>query len=150
MRDALVAAVNLNIFNKHCDRVKMANIAQLVNVLQSVILTEGKKMILTPTYHAFDMYRCHQGNELLDSFLETETIGMEEAYRVPNLHESVSVDKEGVIHIPVANLSYDVDSTMMHDWARIMGIEHVHIGEDTTFEAFEKELIVNDIIWKFK
>lgn len=47
-------------------------------------------------------------------------------------------------------LSYDVDSTMMHDWARIMGIEHVHIGEDTTFEAFEKELIVNDIIWKFK
>ncbi|MGN1159819.1 MAG: alpha-N-arabinofuranosidase [Lachnospiraceae bacterium] len=107
MRDALVAAVNLNIFNKHCDRVKMANIAQLVNVLQSVILTEGKKMILTPTYHAFDMYRCHQGNELLDSFLETETIGMEEAYRVPNLHESVSVDKEGVIHITVANLSAD-------------------------------------------
>ena len=47
-------------------------------------------------------------------------------------------------------LSYDVDSTIMHDWARIMGIEHVHIGEDTTFEAFEKELIVNDIIWKFK
>ena len=47
-------------------------------------------------------------------------------------------------------LSYDVDSTMMHDWASIMGIEHVHIGEDTTFEAFEKELIVNDIIWKFK
>ena len=47
-------------------------------------------------------------------------------------------------------LSYDVDSTMMHDWARIMGIEHVHIGEDTTFEAFEKELVVNDIIWKFK
>ena len=47
-------------------------------------------------------------------------------------------------------LSYDVDSTMMHDWARIMGIEHVHIGEDTTFEAFEKELLVNDIIWKLK
>ena len=51
MRDAIVAAVTLNIFNAHSDRVVMANIAQLVNVLQSVILTEGEKMVLTPTYH---------------------------------------------------------------------------------------------------
>ncbi|HCH30419.1 MAG TPA: alpha-N-arabinofuranosidase, partial [Ruminococcaceae bacterium] len=53
MRDALVAAINLNIFNNHCDTVCMANIAQMVNVLQAMILTEGSKMVLTPTYHVF-------------------------------------------------------------------------------------------------
>ena len=116
MRDALVAAINLNIFNKHCDRVKMANIAQLVNVLQAVILTEGKKMLLTPTYHAFKMYQCHQDNDLVSSYLETDKIGAEEEYQVPNLHESVSVDKDGVVHITVANLSateaYELESVL--------------------------------------
>ena len=61
MRDALVAGINLNLFNKHSDRVKMANIAQMVNVLQSMILTEGEKMVKTPTYHVFDLYQVHQG-----------------------------------------------------------------------------------------
>ena len=108
MRDALVAGINLNIFNKHCDRVKMANIAQMVNVLQSVILTEGAKMILTPTYHVFKMYNCHQGAELLDSFVETESIGTEE-YKVPNLNESVSLGADGKIHITMTNLSVSED-----------------------------------------
>lgn len=60
MRDALVAGINLNLFNKHSDRVKMANIAQMVNVLQSMILTEGEKLVKTPTYHVFDLYQVHQ------------------------------------------------------------------------------------------
>ena len=105
MRDALVAAINLNIFNKHCDRVKMANIAQLVNVLQAVILTEGEQMIKTPTYHVFDMYKYHQDNTLVESFVESENIGLEEQYMVPNLHESCSKDKDGKYHITLANLS---------------------------------------------
>ncbi len=109
MRDALVAGINLNIFNKHCDRVRMANIAQMVNVLQAVILTEGEKMILTPTYHVFHMYQCHQGAELLDSYLETERIGLEDEYRVPNLNESVSLGKDGKIHITINNLSAERD-----------------------------------------
>ena len=109
MRDALVAGINLNIFNKHCDRVKMANIAQLVNVLQAVILTEGEKMILTPTYHVFHMYQCHQDAELLDSHIETESIGLEEEYKVPNLNESVSLGKDGKIHITLNNLSIEKD-----------------------------------------
>lgn len=70
MRDALVAGINLNLFNKHSDRVKMANIAQMVNVLQSMILTEGEKMVKTPTYHVFDLYQVHQENDLLASSLE--------------------------------------------------------------------------------
>ena len=105
MRDALVAGINLNIFNKNCDRVKMANIAQLVNVLQSVILTEGEKMILTPTYHVFNMYKNHQEATLVESYIETENIGVEEENQVPNLYESVSVDAEGRINITLNNLS---------------------------------------------
>ena len=61
--------MTLNIFNKHSDRVKMACIAQLINVLQSVMLTDGEKMIKTPTYHVFHMYRHHQGATLLRSDL---------------------------------------------------------------------------------
>lgn len=106
MRDALVAGLNLNIFNKHCDRVKMANIAQMVNVLQSVILTEGEKMVLTPTYHVFNMYKCHQDAELLDSYLETAEIGMGQ-WTVPNLQESVTLGKDGKIHVTINNLSVD-------------------------------------------
>ncbi len=107
MRDALVAAVSLNIFNKHCDRVKMACIAQLVNVLQSVILTEGEKMILTPTYHVFHMYKYHQGAKLLDSVLTgVDKVGMKKC-EVPALQESVSVQKDGTVTVTVANLSVD-------------------------------------------
>ncbi|HEY8500538.1 MAG TPA: alpha-L-arabinofuranosidase C-terminal domain-containing protein, partial [Clostridia bacterium] len=100
------AGINLNIFNKRSDVVVMANIAQLVNVLQSVILTEGKKMILTPTYHVFEMYKEHQDAVLLDSFIETNPIGTEN-YTVPNLHESVSMDSDGRINITLCNLSVD-------------------------------------------
>lgn len=115
MRDALVAAINLNIFNQHSDRVVMANIAQMVNVLQAVILTEGSKMLLTPTYHVFDLYKEHQGATLLESSLETETIGGENP--VPNLTQSVSVSESGALHITMGNLSleqaYPIDCSIL-------------------------------------
>ena len=117
MRDALVAGINLNIFNKHSDRVKMANIAQMINVLQAVILTEGSKMIKTPTYHVFDMYKYHQDADLLDSTLETETVGLEEENMVSNLSESVSIDADGVMHITMTNLdlehAYPIETTIL-------------------------------------
>lgn len=116
MRDALVAGINLNIFNKHCKRVRMANIAQMVNVLQSVILTEGEKMILTPTYYVFYLYKNHQDATLVDSYLQTNLIGTEEV-KVPNLVESVSINEEGHINITINNLSvdesYDIDSILV-------------------------------------
>ncbi|MCM1135720.1 MAG: alpha-N-arabinofuranosidase [Clostridium sp.] len=105
MRDAMVAAVTLNIFNKHCDRVKMACIAQMVNVLQSVILTEGNKMLLTPTYHVFHMYRKHQGAELLASGLTGEQLTGAREFRMSALQESVSMREEGRILATIANLS---------------------------------------------
>ncbi len=104
MRDALVAGIHLNLFQKRCDRVKMANLAQVVNVLQAVILTEGERMVKTPTWHVFHMYRYHQGGELLDSSLETGETGLEDC-RIPELTESVSRDSEGKIHITLTNAS---------------------------------------------
>lgn len=68
IRDAMVAAITLNIFNNHADRVHMANLAQTVNVLQSLLLTEGQAMIKTPTYHVFDLYQNHQDAELIEYY----------------------------------------------------------------------------------
>jgi len=65
LRDAVVAGVNLNIFHKYSNRVRMANIAQMVNVLQAMVLTDKEKMVVTPTYHVFRMYRVHQGATMI-------------------------------------------------------------------------------------
>ena len=104
MRDALVAAVNLNIFNNHCDTVVMANIAQTVNVLQAVVLTEGPRMLLTPTYHVFEMYKGHQDARQLESYVETFLTGETEAHKVPNLHISASQAEDGKVLVTAANL----------------------------------------------
>ena len=104
MRDAIVAAVTLNIFNRHSDRVVMANIAQMVNVLQAVILTDGEKLLLTPTYHVFDLYKRHQDAKLAESRLSTEEAG-EGENRIPALSESASVGKDGSLTVTVANVS---------------------------------------------
>ncbi|MDR6884848.1 alpha-N-arabinofuranosidase [Bacillus sp. 3255] len=106
IRDALIAGMTLNMFNSHCDRVQMANIAQLVNVLQAVILTEGEKMVLTPTYHVFDMYKVHQDAELLDIHSSIAELGSgKEA--IPQISVSASRDAEGRIHISLCNLDHE-------------------------------------------
>ena len=104
MRDALVAAINLNIFNNHCDTVVMANIAQMVNVLQAMVLTEGDKMLLTPTYHVFAMYAPHQNARQLESYAQTKMLGQDEQ-TVPDLHISASCQADGTVLITVAHLN---------------------------------------------
>ncbi len=106
MRDAMVAAINLNIFNEHSDIVAMANLAQMVNVLQAVILTEGEKLILTPTYHVFKMFKDHQDAKLLDSYIENESIKAEEI-SLPAISKSVSMDSNGDMLITLANCSLE-------------------------------------------
>ena len=103
MRDAIVAAVNLNIFNDHCDTVVMANIAQTVNVLQAMVLTEGAKMLRTPTYHVFSMYKRHQGARQLETYAETRLIG-DGPMQPPDLHVSASGASDGSILLTAANL----------------------------------------------
>ena len=106
MRDAILAAITFDIFNAHADRVVMANIAQTVNVLQSVILTEGDKTILTPTYHVFDLYKEHQDANRLAHWIQNDDIGAGNAgdARTPRLSATAS-EKNGTIHITITNLS---------------------------------------------
>ena len=106
MRDAMVAGLTLNIFNKHCDRVHMANIAQLINVLQALILTEGPRMLLTPTYFAFKLFKAHQENELLDSHLQAPDLDAE-GFRIPSIQESSSIAPDGTVHVTLVNPSPD-------------------------------------------
>ncbi|MGB8490421.1 MAG: alpha-L-arabinofuranosidase C-terminal domain-containing protein [Bacteroidales bacterium] len=104
MRDAVTAAIHLNIFNQHADRVKVANLAQMVNVLQSVILTKDDKMVLTPTYFVFRMFRVHQEAQLLKTDLRCENYAYGDS-SVPAISASASIDKDGKVHISLANLN---------------------------------------------
>lgn len=104
LRDALVAGVSLNIMNQHCDRVRMGNIAQTVNVLQAMILTDGPKMILTPSYHLFDLFKVHQDATLLPTTLDCENYRFKEE-QVPGLNVSASRDDSGKIHVSICNLN---------------------------------------------
>lgn len=104
MRDAIVASISLDIFNARCDRISMANIAQTINVLQAIILTEGEKMILTPTYHVFDLYKEHQGATLLGHWLEKGEAGQYGDESVPMLSATAS-EKDGCVTITVTNTS---------------------------------------------
>ena len=110
MRDAIVAAINLNIFNHHSERVYMANIAQAVNVLQAILLTEGKTTIKTPTYHVFDLYKRHQDAELIYSHIENENTDGEVS--VPCLSQSASIGEDGRITVTISNCSLDKDFTV--------------------------------------
>jgi alpha-N-arabinofuranosidase len=108
MRDAVVAATTLDIFNKHCDRVRMANIAQTVNVLQAMILTDKGKMILTPSYHVFEMYTVHQDATMVPLEIKTETYE-KAGYSVPAISSSASVDAQGKLHITMTNTNPNKD-----------------------------------------
>jgi alpha-N-arabinofuranosidase len=103
LRDALVAGLTLNIFNQHADRVKMGNIAQTINVLQAMILTDKEKMILTPTYHVFEMYTVHHDAKLLPTDVEGAAYRFDQD-QIPGLNVSASRDKSGTIHATLCNL----------------------------------------------
>jgi alpha-L-arabinofuranosidase len=103
LRDALIAGSTLNTFNNHADRVKMAQLAQTINVLQALILTEGEKIMLTPTYHVFDLYKVHQDARLLPvKFTSPDYILGDR--RLPALNVSASQDSLGVVHITLVNI----------------------------------------------
>jgi alpha-N-arabinofuranosidase len=103
LRDALVAATTLNIFNNHAERVRLANLAQTVNVLQALVLTKGGQMLLTPTYHVFDLYKVHQEAKLLPVQINSPdyTSGTD---KIPAVNVSASIDSTGAIHLSLVNL----------------------------------------------
>jgi alpha-N-arabinofuranosidase len=134
-----VAGIHFNIFNNHAERVFMANIAQTINVLQSVILTEGPRMILTPTYHVFDMYQVHQDAMKLPVYVESES-----AAGMPALSASVSEDENRKIHISLTNidpakeqdLKIDLRGCTISPSVKLSGkiISAENMGDHNTFE----------------
>ena len=128
LRDAFVAALSLNVFHKYTDRVKMANIAQVVNVLQSMILTDQEgtgHMVLTPTYHVFEMYTPFQEATYLPIDLQSDIMAVSKAYfpdkadeenagyrPLPLLSASAAKTKDGSIVIALTNVSLDADKTI--------------------------------------
>jgi len=113
VRDALVAGITLNIFHKHADRVRMANLAQMVNVLQSVILTDKDKMVLTPTYHVLRLYQVHQGATALDLTYDGGACTGDPT--LPRISASASRDAAGTVHISLCNLDPEEATTVSLD-----------------------------------
>lgn len=111
LRDALVAGLSLNIFNNHCDRVQMANLAQTVNVLQALILTDGASLITTPTYHVFDLYQAHQGALLLPCFLESDQYTLH-GRQMPQVNASASLTDDRKLLLTLCNVSPHSEAEM--------------------------------------
>jgi alpha-N-arabinofuranosidase len=151
LRDAIVAGINLNIFNKHCDRISMAQIAQTINVLQAVILTDNEKMILTPTYWVFYLYKVHQDATMLPVHFTSNQITMNSGStpprggqggrRIDAVSVSASRDASGKVHISFVNIDPNNTQTVECDLGKF-GAKNVSgkvltsakINDHNTFE----------------
>jgi alpha-L-arabinofuranosidase len=111
IRDAILAGINLNLFNNHCDRVKMSNIAQVVNVLQSLVLTKDEKMVLTPTFYVYEMYKVHHDASLIPVSFKSPDYEFE-GKKMPAVSVSASKDKNGLIHITFTNADPNKENTI--------------------------------------
>jgi alpha-N-arabinofuranosidase len=147
LRDAFVASLSLDIFHKYTERLKMANIAQVVNVLQSMILTDKEKMVLTPTYYVFKMYNVHQDATYLPIELTCDTISVRGERRLPLVSATASRDKEGRVHISMSNVNKDDAEEIT---VNLQGIQPKSVkGEILTsaklsdYNSFEKPDVVN-------
>ena len=143
MRDAMIAGMTLNIFNNHSDRVKMANLAQTINVLQAVILTQEEKMILTPTYHVMEMYAVHQDATYIPLELKSTqyVLGKE---RLPAISASASKDSTGRVHLSVVNIDakqqQQITVTLPDIFSSVTGrvLSSQNVSDHNTFAAPEK------------
>ena len=137
MSDALVAAISFDIFNARCDRISMANIAQTANVLQSVVLTEGERMVKTPTFYAFKLYIGHMGSTLLGSFSENEN---------ENISHTASVNENGEVFLTISNASldrsYEFDATVVGHEVKTVKAEII-TADRLAYNDFDKPEQVN-------
>ena len=118
MRDAVLAGATLNIFNNHADRVRMANLAQSVNVLQAVILTDGAKMILTPTYYVMKMYSLHQDAQMLPLTFKSPLYAYN-SETLPAISVSASKDINGLTHISLVNIDASKENKIEIDISKL-------------------------------
>lgn len=140
MRDAMIAGMTLNVFNNHADRVRGANLAQIVNVLQSVILTDEEKMILTPTYHVMKMYNVHQDATLIPMVIESPMYEFE-GKKIPAVSVSASKTASSDINISLTNIDYSKSHEVTinlrgEDFSKVSGqiLASTNISDHNTFE----------------
>jgi alpha-N-arabinofuranosidase len=134
LRDALVAAISLNIFERHADRVRMANIAQMINVLQAMILTRQDEMVLTPTYYVFRMYVPFQDATYLPVKIDTPSYRYG-AVVLPQVDATAARDTSGTIHLALVNLDPHHEATVS---AQIAGVSaHSASGQVLTATAMD-------------
>ncbi|WP_316738381.1 alpha-N-arabinofuranosidase [Pedobacter aquatilis] len=114
LRDALIAASTLNVFNNHADRVKVANLAQTVNVIHSVVLTKGDEMVLTPTYHVFDFYKVHQDAKLIPLEINSPDYKFQ-GTSMKAVNASASKDASGTTNISLVNVDPNKEITITID-----------------------------------
>lgn len=150
MRDAFVAALTLNTFHKYTDRIQMANIAQIANVLQSMVLTKDDKMVLTPTYHIFEMYQVHQDATYLP--LDIQTDSKEIRGRQIDMVNISASKKDGIIYLTMANIDLDKEQNLEIDFSntkinqatgRILTSKNI-----TDHNTFEKPDVVKPVDFK--
>jgi len=142
LRDAILAAVVLNLFNKYSDKVVMANIAQAVNLLQSLCLTKGEKTVLTPTYYVYDLYKSHMGSKALKVEIQSPIIkihsprgGLERKLKpLQALDASASLREDGNLVITLVNQSLKED---LETEIRLVG---ARVCSEEVFE--EVELVI--------
>ncbi len=147
LRDALVAGVNLNIFNNHAERVSMANIAQIVNVLQAMILTDGPEMVKTPTYYAFKMYNVHQDALLLPTQINTPYYTYNDE-SLPAVNVSASQEENGNVNVTLTNIDPDnaVSTTIRtdkNDEFEVVNAEFITADKIDAYNKFGEEEEVN-------
>lgn len=147
MRDAVIAGITLNIFNNHADRVRGANLAQIVNVLQAVILTSEEKMLLTPTYHVMKMYNVHQDATLVPMSIESPTYEYN-GKKLTAVNASASKDASGVLNISLTNIDFRKSHEVVinlrgEDFSKISGqiLTSQNISDHNTFEQPNKVAI---------
>ncbi len=160
MRDAMVAALSLNIFHNLTERVKMANIAQIANVLQAMVLTKDKQMVLTPTYYVFKMYVPHQDAKLIPVTLNTPYRMVRANRLVPTISATAS-QKDGIVTISLTNIDLtkpceveiplkDIKFSKVN--GEILTAADIHdyndfgVPEKVTLKPFDKAKVSKDVL----
>lgn len=136
MRDAMVASLSLNIFHRYTERLKMANIAQIANVLQSMVLTRGEKMVVTPTYHVFRMYNVHQDATFIPAVCDSEKFTDSNGRQCPYVDVTASRDSAGMLHLTLTNTCLDKSADVNIDLKEFKGNARI-VGEILTSDDIQ-------------
>mgnify|MGYP001281103093 FL=1 len=151
MRDAMIAGATLNIFHKHADRVRMANLAQTINVLQAVILTKEEKMLLTPTYHVMEMYNVHQDAKMVPLTINSNSYTYNNE-KLPAISASASIDSTGSMHISLVNIdakaSQDVSINLEGGKFKTVSGRILTSGKLQDHNSFENPGKVKPVVFK--